>query len=111
KDRHGRLRVAAAVGAGGDYMDRARQLVEAGSDVIVIDTAHGHSDGVLVAVHDVREAFPDIQLIAGNVGTREGAQALVERGVDAVKVGVGPGSICTTRVVTGVGLPQLSAIM
>src|SRR5690606_38847295 len=76
KDRHGRLRVAAAVGAGGDYMDRARQLVEAGSDVIVIDTAHGHSDGVLVAVHDVREAFPDIQLIAGNVGTREGAQAL-----------------------------------
>lgn len=111
KDRHGRLRVAAAVGAGGDYLDRARQLVDAGSDVIVIDTAHGHSDGVLSAVQVVRDAFPDIQLVAGNVGTREGALALVERGVDAVKVGVGPGSICTTRVVTGVGLPQLSAIM
>ncbi len=111
KDEHGRLRVAAALGAGGDYLTRARALVDAGSDVLVIDTAHGHSEGVLRAVDVVREAFPDVQLIAGNVGTREGAAALVERGVDAVKVGVGPGSICTTRVVTGVGMPQLTAVM
>ena len=111
KDRHGRLRVAAAIGAGGDYLDRARALVQAGVDVIVIDTAHGHSDGVLQATARVREAFPDIQLVAGNVATRAGAAALVERGVDAVKVGVGPGSICTTRVVTGVGVPQLTAVL
>jgi len=111
KDRHGRLRVAAAIGAGGDYLDRARALVEAGVDALVVDTAHGHSDGVLRATARVREAFPDVQLVAGNVATEEGARALVERGVDAVKVGVGPGSICTTRVVTGVGVPQLTAIM
>jgi IMP dehydrogenase len=111
KDQHGRLRVAAAVGAAGDYLDRARALIEAGLDVLVIDTAHGHSDGVLRAAATVRETFPDIQLIAGNVATRQGAEALVERGVDAVKVGVGPGSICTTRVVTGVGVPQLTAIL
>ncbi len=111
KDRHGRLRVAAAIGAGGDYLDRARALIQAGVDVIVIDTAHGHSDGVLQATAKVREAFPDVQLVAGNVATRAGAAALVERGVDAVKVGVGPGSICTTRVVTGVGVPQLTAVM
>ena len=111
KDKHGRLRVAAAIGAGGDYLDRARALTQAGVDVIVIDTAHGHSDGVLQATANVREAFPDVQLVAGNVATRAGAAALVERGVDAVKVGVGPGSICTTRVVTGVGVPQLTAIM
>jgi IMP dehydrogenase len=85
--------------------------VEAGVDVLVIDTAHGHSAGVLTAVTRTREALPDVQLIAGNVGSREGAEALVERGVDAVKVGVGPGSICTTRIVTGVGVPQLTAIM
>jgi IMP dehydrogenase len=109
KDQHGRLRVAAAVGAT-DYTDRAKALVDAGVDVLVIDTAHGHSGGVLEAAARVREMFPDIQLIAGNVATREGAAALVERGVDAVKVGVGPGSICTTRVVTGVGVPQLTAI-
>jgi len=109
KDEHGRLRVAAAIGAT-EYVDRARALVDAGVDVLVIDTAHGHSDGVLDATAHVREMFPDIQLIAGNVATREGAAALVERGVDAVKVGVGPGSICTTRVVTGVGVPQLTAI-
>jgi IMP dehydrogenase len=109
KDEHGRLRVAAAIGAT-EYIDRARALVDAGVDVLVIDTAHGHSDGVLDATAHVREMFPDIQLIAGNVATREGAAALVERGVDAVKVGVGPGSICTTRVVTGVGVPQLTAI-
>ena len=111
KDHHGRLRVAAAIGAGGDYLDRARALVQAGVDVIVIDTAHGHSDGVLQATARVREAFPEVQLVAGNVATRAGAAALVERGVDAVKVGVGPGSICTTRVVTGVGVPQLTAVM
>jgi IMP dehydrogenase len=111
KDRHGRLRVAAAVGAGGDYMDRARALVDAGVDVLVVDTAHGHSEGVLSVASEVREGFPDVQLVAGNIATRSGAAALVERGVDAVKVGVGPGSICTTRVVTGVGVPQLTAIL
>ncbi len=110
KDEHGRLRVAAAIGAT-EYRDRAKALVDAGVDVLVIDTAHGHSGAVLDAVSDVREMFPDIQLIAGNVATREGAAALVERGVDAVKVGVGPGSICTTRVVTGVGVPQLTAVL
>lgn len=109
KDDHGRLRVAAAIGST-EYVDRAKALVDAGVDVLVIDTAHGHSGGVLDATAHVREMFPDIQLIAGNVATREGAAALVERGVDAVKVGVGPGSICTTRVVTGVGVPQLTAI-
>jgi IMP dehydrogenase len=111
KDQHGRLRCAAAIGAGGDYLDRARALVDAGVDVLVIDTAHGHSAGVLQATAIVREAFPKVQLVAGNVATREGAAALVERGVDAVKVGVGPGSICTTRVVTGVGVPQLTAVI
>jgi IMP dehydrogenase len=110
KDQHGRLRVAAAIGAAGDFLDRARALVDAGVDVLVIDTAHGHSQGVLDATARVREAFPAVQLVAGNIATREGAEALVERGVDAVKVGVGPGSICTTRVVTGVGVPQLTAI-
>ncbi|MDQ6717401.1 MAG: IMP dehydrogenase [Gemmatimonadota bacterium] len=109
KDDHGRLRVAAAIGAM-NYADRAKALVAAGVDVLVIDTAHGHSEGVLEATGRVREMFPDVQLIAGNVASRAGAAALVERGVDAVKVGVGPGSICTTRVVTGVGVPQLTAI-
>lgn len=111
KDQHGRLRCAAAIGAGGDYLERARALVDAGVDVLVIDTAHGHSEGVLAATSRVREAFPQVQLVAGNVATREGAAALVARGVDAVKCGVGPGSICTTRVVTGVGVPQLTAVM
>jgi IMP dehydrogenase len=111
KDEHGRLRAAAAIGASPRDMERARALVDAGVDVLVIDTAHGHAEGVLQAVGRAREAFPQVQLVAGNVGTREGARALVERGVDAVKVGVGPGSICTTRVVTGVGLPQLTAIL
>jgi IMP dehydrogenase len=110
KDEIGRLRVAAAIGAGGDYLTRAKALTDAGVDALVVDTAHGHSDAVLEATARVREAFPDIQLVAGNVATREGARALVERGVDAVKVGVGPGSICTTRVVTGVGVPQLTAV-
>jgi len=111
KDEHGRLRAGAAVGASASDLDRAQLLVEAGVDVLVVDTAHGHADAVLKAVGRVRERFPDVQLVGGNVGTVEGAKALAERGVDAVKVGVGPGSICTTRVVTGVGLPQLSAIM
>jgi IMP dehydrogenase len=111
KDEHGRLRVGAAIGASRADLERAALLVDAGVDILVVDTAHGHSEGVLEAVARVRERFPDAQLVGGNVGTVEGAQALVERGVDAVKVGVGPGSICTTRVVTGVGLPQLTAIM
>jgi IMP dehydrogenase len=110
KDQHGRLRCAAAIGAGGDFIVRAKALIDAGVDAIIIDTAHGHADGVLDATVKVRDAFPEIQLVVGNVATREGAKALVERGVDAVKVGVGPGSICTTRVVTGVGVPQLTAV-
>jgi IMP dehydrogenase len=111
KDQRGRLRVGAAIGVSERDAERARALVDAGVDVLVIDTAHGHSQGVLDAVARMREAFPDAQLVAGNVATREGAAALVERGVDAVKVGVGPGSICTTRVVTGVGVPQLTAVL
>jgi IMP dehydrogenase len=111
KDQHGRLMVAAAIGAGGNFLDRARALVDAGVDALVVDTAHGHSQGVLDATAKVREALPGVQLVAGNVATRDAAAALVERGVDAVKVGVGPGSICTTRVVTGVGVPQLTAVM
>jgi IMP dehydrogenase len=111
KDTYGRLRCAAAVGAGSDFLARAKALVDAGVDALVVDTAHGHSDAVLEATAKVRDAFPDVQLVAGNVATRAGARALVERGVDAVKVGVGPGSICTTRVVAGVGVPQLTAVM
>ncbi|HZI23122.1 MAG TPA: IMP dehydrogenase [Gemmatimonadales bacterium] len=111
KDEHGRLRVAAAVGGTPDALGRARALLDAGCDVIVIDSAHGHSEGVLKTVECLRETFPDAQLVGGNVATEDGARALVERGVDAVKVGVGPGSICTTRVVTGVGVPQITAIL
>ena len=111
KDEHGRLRVGAAIGASRKSLERAEALLDAGVDVLVIDTAHGHSEGVLEAVERTRGEFPDAQIVAGNVGTREGAAALLERGASAVKVGVGPGSICTTRVVTGVGLPQLTAII
>ena len=111
KDRHGRLRVAAAVGATKDSITRARALLDGGCDVLVVDSAHGHAESVLQALAGLREAFPDAQLIGGNVATAEGACALVERGADAVKVGVGPGSICTTRVVTGVGVPQLTAVL
>ena len=111
KDDHGRLRVAAAVGTGPEAKIRAQALVSAGVDVIVIDSAHGHSDGVLETIAALRQAFPDVQLVGGNVATEAGARALVERGVDAVKVGIGPGSICTTRVVTGVGMPQVTAII
>jgi IMP dehydrogenase len=111
KDEHGRLRVGAAIGASRADLDRAGALIDAGVDVLVVDTAHGHSEGVLQAVARTREKYPDVQIIAGNIGTSEGAAALMERGANAVKVGVGPGSICTTRVVTGVGLPQLTAII
>jgi IMP dehydrogenase len=110
KDLHGRLRVAAAVGGGSDATARARSLVAAGVDVLIVDSAHGHSEGVLATVSQLREAFPDVQLVAGNVATEMGARELVRRGVDAVKVGIGPGSICTTRVVTGVGVPQVTAV-
>jgi IMP dehydrogenase len=111
KDRHGRLRVAAALGTGVDMKPRAEALIQAGVDAIIIDSAHGHSEGVLSAVEKIRDWFPDVQLVAGNVASEAGTKALVERGVDAVKVGIGPGSICTTRVVTGVGVPQVTAII
>ena len=103
--------VGAAVGVGEDGFARARALIEAGVDVIVVDTAHGHHRGVLDAVARIKKDFPHIEIIGGNVATRAGAQALINAGVDAVKVGVGPGSICTTRVVAGVGVPQITAIM
>ena len=108
-DPQGRLRVAAAIGVGG--AERAQALIEAGVDAIVIDTAHGHSKGVLDAVAKMRAAWPDLQIIAGNVATGAATLALIEAGADCVKVGIGPGSICTTRVVAGVGVPQLTAIM
>ena len=111
KDQHGRLRVAAAIGAAPPDQARAKALLDAGVDVVVIDSAHGHSEGVLSMLSSLREAFPDAQLIAGNVATEAGARELVRRGADAVKVGIGPGSICTTRVVTGVGVPQVTAII
>jgi IMP dehydrogenase len=111
KDEQGRLRVGAAIGTTGDYIERAAALMRAGADVITIDTAHGHSQGVLDAVSRVRESFPAMQLIAGNVSTAAATIALIERGVDGVKVGQGPGSICTTRVVTGAGMPQITAVM
>ncbi len=110
KDEHGRLRVGAAVGIGNDTLERVKALVEAGVDVITMDSAHGHSAGVIRRVREIREAFPNLNLIAGNIVTAEAALALIEAGVDAVKVGIGPGSICTTRVVAGVGVPQLTAV-
>ena len=111
KDSMGRLMAAAAVGVTADVADRVAMLADAGVDAIVIDTAHGHSEGVLKTLKLVRKAFPKLQIVAGNVATAEGALALAECGVDAVKVGIGPGSICTTRVVAGVGVPQLTAVM
>ncbi len=110
KDERGRLRVGAAVGAGAGNEERVKALVEAGVDVLLIDSSHGHSEGVLQRIRETREAFPELQIIGGNVATAAGARALIEAGVDAVKVGIGPGSICTTRIVTGVGVPQLTAI-
>jgi IMP dehydrogenase len=110
KDEFGRLRVGAAVGVGHDVLDRARALVNARVDLLIIDTAHGHSAGVLEALKKLKKTFPDLDIAAGNVATEQAAEDLIRLGVDAVKVGIGPGSICTTRVVTGVGMPQVSAI-
>ncbi|MDO4873498.1 MAG: IMP dehydrogenase [Carnobacterium sp.] len=110
KDEHGRLLVAAAVGITSDTFERATALLDAGADAIVIDTAHGHSAGVIRKIKEIRDTFPEATLIAGNVATAEGTRALFETGVDVVKVGIGPGSICTTRVVAGVGVPQITAI-
>jgi len=111
KDSLGRLRCGAAVGAGPDRLERAQALVDAGVDVLVVDSAHGHSAGVLQAVGELRHTFPEVPIIGGNVATGEGAEALLKAGVSAVKVGVGPGSICTTRVVAGVGVPQFTAVV
>ncbi|MEL7065435.1 MAG: IMP dehydrogenase, partial [Bacteroidota bacterium] len=111
KDNLGRLRVGAAVGVKAETFDRITALRRAGVDVVVIDTAHGHSTGVLKMVREVREAFPEMQLVAGNVATKEGTAALIDAGADCIKVGVGPGSICTTRIIAGVGVPQLSAVL
>ena len=111
KDGHGRLLVGAAVGVGGENFDRVEGLINVGVDVVIVDTAHGHSQGVLNMVKDLKTRFPDLQVVGGNVATADGAQALLDHKADGIKVGVGPGSICTTRVVAGVGVPQLSAIM
>jgi IMP dehydrogenase len=110
KDEMGRLRVGAAVGVAKDTAERVQALVEAQADIICIDTAHGHSKGVLDTIAAIREQYPDIQLMAGNVATAAGTKAIIERGVNCVKIGIGPGSICTTRVVTGCGVPQITAI-
>lgn len=110
KDEHGRLRVGAAVGVTADTMERVDALVKAGVDVIAIDTAHGHSKGVIDKLKEVKAKYPDLQVIAGNVATGDGAKALADAGADAVKVGIGPGSICTTRIIAGVGVPQLYAV-
>ena len=111
KDKNGRLLVGAAISNGNGYLDRAKALVDAKVDCLVIDTAHGHNVGVMNAVEKVREACPDVTLVAGNVATAEAAEALFKRGADVVKVGIGPGSICTTRIVAGIGVPQITAIM
>jgi IMP dehydrogenase len=111
KDEHGRLRVGAAVGATGDFLERAVEMSKAKADVLAIDTAHGHSERVMEAIKAIRQRLPEMQLVAGNVATYEGAKELISLGIDGLKVGIGPGSICTTRVVTGAGVPQLTAIM
>ncbi|MEO1255355.1 MAG: IMP dehydrogenase, partial [Bacteroidota bacterium] len=110
KDEYGRLRVGAAVGVTPDIEDRIAALVKAGVDLVSIDTAHGHSKGVIDTAKQIKKAFPDVDTIVGNIATPEAAKALIEAGADAIKVGVGPGSICTTRVIAGVGVPQLSAV-
>ena len=110
KDSHGRLRVGAAVGIGSDTIKRIQALIDAGVDIITVDSAHGHSRGVVERIREIRKTFPDLDLIGGNIVTKEAALALIDAGVNAVKVGVGPGSICTTRVVAGVGVPQLTAV-
>jgi IMP dehydrogenase len=111
KDEHGRLRVGAAIGATGDFLERAEEMAREKVDVLAIDTAHGHSTRVMEAVRAVRKKFPEIQIVAGNIATAEGARDLISLGIDGLKVGIGPGSICTTRVVTGAGVPQITAIM
>ena len=111
KDKHGRLLCAAAIGVTNDILDRAGALVQAGVDALVLDSAHGHSANIMRCVGLVKNAFPEVQLIAGNVATAEGTEALIKAGADCVKVGIGPGSICTTRVVSGIGVPQITAIM
>jgi IMP dehydrogenase len=111
KDKFGRLRVAAAVGVTGDTMDRVAALVGAGVDAVIIDTAHGHSRGVIDTLRAVKAQYSEIDVVCGNIATAEAALALVDAGADAVKVGIGPGSICTTRVIAGVGVPQLTAVM
>lgn len=111
KDEHGRLRVGAAVGIGSDTIERIDALTKAGVDIVTVDSAHGHSKGVIEAVKKIRKKFPKLDLIGGNIVTKEAAQDLIKAGVNAVKVGVGPGSICTTRVISGVGVPQITAIM
>ena len=110
KDEQGRLRSAAAVGTGADSIDRVAAIVEAGVDVVIVDTAHGHSQGVLDTVKNIKSKYPEISVVGGNIATAEAAKDLVKAGADAVKVGIGPGSICTTRIVTGVGVPQISAV-
>jgi IMP dehydrogenase len=110
KDSHGRLRVGAAVGVTGEYLERAQELARAQVDVVVVDTAHGHSERVLEAVKTIKKSLPDVEVIAGNVASFEGARDLIDLGVAGVKVGIGPGSICTTRVVSGAGVPQISAV-
>src|SRR5487761_126825 len=111
KDEHGRLRVGAAIGATGDFLDRAIEMAQAGADALAIDTAHGHSVRVIDAIKKIKHRLPEMQLLAGNVATEEGARELISLGIDGIKVGVGPGSICTTRVVTGAGVPQITAIV
>ncbi|HKL91048.1 MAG TPA: IMP dehydrogenase, partial [Allomuricauda sp.] len=111
KDQYGRLRVAAAIGVTGDAVDRAEALVKAGVDAIIIDTAHGHTKGVVSILKEVKKSFPELEVVVGNIATAEAAKYLVDAGADAVKVGIGPGSICTTRVVAGVGFPQFSAVL
>jgi IMP dehydrogenase len=111
KDEKGRLRAGAAVGVGDDMMERTEMLLKAGADVILIDTSHGHSKNVMDAVIELKKTFTDIELIAGNVATEKGAEDLIRAGVDGVKIGIGPGSICTTRIVAGAGVPQVTAIM
>lgn len=111
KDSLGRLIVGAAIGVGPDRVERTAALLDAGVDVLVIDTAHGHSRDVLLAIKETKKTFPNCELVAGNVATRDGAESLIQAGVDAVKVGIGPGSICTTRIIAGVGVPQVTAVM
>jgi IMP dehydrogenase len=110
KDEQGKLRVGAAIGVGGDSEERAELLTRAGADLIVVDTAHGHSQGVIERVRTIKRQYPSVEIVAGNVATAEAARALIDAGADAVKVGIGPGSICTTRIVAGVGVPQITAI-